>query len=312
MVYSVTSNFTSGEIHLDIRQLNYFIAVAEYLNFTEAANHLYVAQSAVSQQIADLEEKMGVKLFHRSKRSVQLTPAGKVFLNDVIKIVKNYEAALEKARQTQSGFIGSVSVGFLNPHVKHFLPAFIKRFREQVPGVELQLNHLPSRMLKDSLESDEVDIAITLPSGLHKIPGIQMINLLSEPYKIVLHASHPLAMRTSLHLQELANEPFIIHNRYDSPVGSFDFIVQMCEDCGFTPRIVYQPRFIDTVLLLVEAEMGVAILPQCMEAYANDSLKFVDLKGVENNRIDLIAAWKRTNTNPTVPIFLEALKAFLL
>lgn len=102
---------------MDIRQLRYFITVAEHLNFTKAANQLYVAQSAISQQIADLEDQVGVKLFIRNKRSVKLTPAGSVFLKEAIEIVEKTSGAIEKAKQTDEGIIGSLSIGFLAVHV---------------------------------------------------------------------------------------------------------------------------------------------------------------------------------------------------
>jgi len=292
---------------LDLRQLRYFIKVAELLSFTEAANQLFVAQSAISQQIADLEDKVGVKLFIRSKRSVQLTPAGTVFLKEALQIVNKSVTAIEKARQAESGIIGSLSVGFLAPHVKAFLPELIKRFRAKHPQIELQLNHFPIRMLKESLETDDLDIAFTAPSGLSRIDGIQTKIVHKAPYCIVMLRSHPLAEQDKLRLADLAEESFIIYNRHDSHVGSFHFIVQLCENSGFTPKIVSQPRFADTVLILVEAGMGIAILPKDFEASSHSELRFIEIDDVDDHLFELAVAWKMTNINPSIPIFLEVL-----
>lgn len=294
---------------LDLRQLRYFIKVAEYLSFTEAANQLFVAQSAISQQIADLEEKVAVKLFQRSKRSVQLTPAGTVFLKEAIQIVNKSAEAIEKARHAESGITGSLSVGFLAPHVKTFLPELIKRFHNEYPKIELQFNHFPIRMLKDALELDELDIGFTAPSGLIRIDAIQTKIIHKAPYCIVVPRSHPLAEQRKIRLVDLAEEKFIIHNRLDSHVGSFHYIVQLCEKSGFTPNIVSQPRFVDTVLILVEAELGIAILPKDFESRTNPTIQFIEIEEADNNTFELAIAWKKTNMNPSIPIFLKQLDA---
>ena len=296
---------------MDIRQLRYFIAVAEHLNFTKAANQLYVAQSAISHQIADLEEQVGVKLFTRNKRSVQLTPAGSVFLKEAIEIVEKTSGAIEKAKQTDAGIIGSLSIGFLSVHVRSFLPDLVKMFRELYPKVELHLNHFPSKMLKETLEEGDLDLAFTLPAGLNRIEEIEIQTVVREPYCIVMHKNHPLSSHKKIKLLELANEPFIIHNRQASPVGSYDFIVHLCEQSGFTPRIVNQPRFVDTVPVLVESEIGISILPKSFEAISSSSLRFVEIDGVKDSDCELVLAWKKNNLNPSIQLFLNVLKSIM-
>jgi DNA-binding transcriptional LysR family regulator len=292
---------------MDIRQLRYFITVAEHLNFTKAANQLYVAQSAISHQIADLEEQVGVKLFIRNKRSVQLTPAGAVFLKEAMEIVEKTSGAIAKAKQTDAGLIGSLSIGFLSVHVRSFLPQVIKQFRELYPKVELHLNHYPSKMLKESLEEGEIDIALTQPSGLDRIEEIEIKTVAKERYCIVMHKTHPLANNKKIKLEGLAKEPFIIHNRHDSPIGSYDFIVHLCEQNGLTPRIVSQPRFVDTVPILVESELGISILPKSFEAVSSPSLRFIEIDGLEGHDFELVMAWKKNNLNPSISLFLNVL-----
>ena len=126
---------------MEIRQLRYFISVAEQLNFTEAAKRLFVAQPSVSQQIASLERSMDVKLFIRDKHSVKLTPAGKVFLNDAIEIVNKSEEALKRAKKAAIGEVGQLSIGFLNAPVKNFLPDLVKEFRRKYRYIQINLNH---------------------------------------------------------------------------------------------------------------------------------------------------------------------------
>jgi DNA-binding transcriptional LysR family regulator len=296
---------------MDIRQLRYFITVAEYLNFTKAANQLYVAQSAISHQIADLEDQLGVKLFIRNKRSVQLTPAGSVFLKEAIEIVEKTSGAIERAKQTEAGVIGSLAIGFLSVHVRSFLPNVIKTFRELHPKVKLQLDHFPTKMLKESLELGELDLAFTLPSGLDRIDEIEIQSVASEKYCIVMHKNHHLSNQQRIHLRDLATEPFIIHNRHDSPVGSYDFIIHLCEQNGLTPRIVSQPRFVDSVPVLVESEIGISILPKSFEALSSPSLRFIEIDGLDDNHFELVVAWKKNNLNPSIALFLDVLKSMI-
>jgi DNA-binding transcriptional LysR family regulator len=224
-----------------------------------------------------------------------------------MEIVEKTSGAIEKAQQTDAGVIGSLSIGFLSVHVRGFLPEVIKRFRLLYPKVELHLNHYPSKMLKEALEEGELDIALTQPSGLHRIEEIEIQTVAKERYCIVMNKNHPLANHPKIRLADLATEPFIIHNRHDSPIGSYDFIVHLCEQNGLTPRIVSQPRFVDTVPILVEAEMGISILPKSFEAVSSPSLRFIEIDGLEGHDFELVAAWKKKNLNPSISIFLEVL-----
>ena len=125
---------------MELRQLRYFIAVAEHLNFTEASKRLFVAQPAVSQQIAGLEKSLGLKLFIRDKHSVKLTPAGRVFLNDAIDLLSRSEEAEKRVKKAASGEVGQLSIGFLNAPVKKFLPHLVKEFRGDFPHIQISLN----------------------------------------------------------------------------------------------------------------------------------------------------------------------------
>jgi DNA-binding transcriptional LysR family regulator len=135
-----------------------------------------------------------------------------------------------------------------------------------------------------------------LPAGLHRIEEIETQTVAREPYCIVMHKNHPLSSKKKIKLSDLASEPFIIHNRQASPVGSYDFIVHLCEQSGFTPSLVNKPRFVDT------------ILPKSFEAYSSSSLRFVEMEGVKNHDCELVVAWKKNNLNPSIPLFLEVLE----
>jgi DNA-binding transcriptional LysR family regulator len=290
---------------MDIRQLRYFIEVAHQLNFTEAAKNLYVAQSAVSQQIASLEHKIGVKLFHRSKRTVDLTTAGSYFLKEAIHIVNKSEQAIETARQIELGNIGKVRIGFLGASVKSFLPQFIRRFHRNYPNIHLDLDQYSlGIIINDAIFNGELDIGLTNNYGLQKINGITYKKVLTEEFSIVMNNEHPLSLRESINLEDLINEPFIIVNKPDSTI--YNRVLQFFSNTTFSPTIVNHPPSIETALLLVEAGLGISILPNSFKSFSSPAIRFFDIHEVDTS-FDLIAAWREDNINPAAQIFLRQL-----
>lgn len=292
---------------MDIRQLRYFIAVAEHLNFTEAARELFVAQSAVSQQIADLEKKIGVQLFIRNKRSVQLTKAGAVLLKEATNLIKKTEEAIEKTRHADLGIIGSLNIGFLGYTERIFLPYLIRRFRRNYPKVDLHLNQYSHGTLIEALKTDALDVVFTLAFGLDNIGGLEKKSMFTEKISVVMHCEHPLANKSSIKIADLAEERFIVLNRQESPQG-FNKTLLMCANGGFSPNIVEEPKLLHTVLLLVDAGMGIAILPKSLASYSSSSLRFIDIQG-ESAEDELVIAWKKNNMNASIPLLLEELES---
>jgi DNA-binding transcriptional LysR family regulator len=294
-------------IFMDIRQLKYFISVAEHLNFTEAAKHLFVAQSAVSQQIADLEKKIGVQLFIRNKRSVKLTNAGTVLLAEAINLVKKSEEAVEKARQADLGIIGSLNIGFLGYTEKNFLPPLIRKFKNDYPKVDLRLEQYNHGFLIEALSSGDLDVGFTFLFGLDNITGLEKEKVFTETISVVMHCEHPLADKSSINIGDLANEKFIALDREESPQG-FNQTLLICAHSGFSPNIVSEPKLLQTVLLQVDCGAGIAILPKSLKLQASPSLRFIDIEG-EKAEYELVAAWRKSNDNPSIPLFLEGLRA---
>jgi len=292
---------------MDIRQLRYFIAVAENLSFTEAAKQLYVAQSAVSQQIADLENKLGVKLFDRNKRSVKLTNAGAVLLEEAITLVNKSEEAIKKTRQAELGIVGNLNIGFLGYTEKNLLPYLIRNFRSNYPKIDLHLDQYTHGMLIESLNTGELDIAFTLGFGIDKIGGLEKKSIFTETVSIVMYCDHPLANKDRIKLSDLSNEDFIVLNKEESPQG-YNQTLLICANNGFTPNIVSEPRLLSTVLMLVDAGMGIAILPRSLENNASPSLRFIDIEG-ERIEHELVVTWKKSNTNPSIALFLKELES---
>lgn len=288
---------------MDMRQLRYFISVAEHLSFTEASKHLFVAQSAVSQQIAELEKKIGVRLFERNKRSVKLTNAGSVLLEEAILLIKKSEETVNKVRQAELGIIGNLQIGFLGYTERSFLPDMVREFRADYPSVQLGLDQYNHGALIDKLSTGDLDIIFTLSFGLENLVGFESMGILDENISVVMHKDHPYANASDFELSELSQEDFIVLSREESPQG-FNQTLMICGKNGFSPHIVSQPKLISTVLLLVDSGMGIAILPSSLKYSSSSSLRFKEIKGETNK---LVAAWKKSNENPSIALFLEKL-----
>lgn len=293
---------------MDIRQLKYFIAVAECLSFTEASKQLYVAQSAVSQQIRDLEEKIGVLLFFRNKRTVKLTNAGKVLYSEAVTFIVKFDELIEKTKQAEKGLYGTLKIGVIGYADRNYLPQLIKKFRVKYPTTHIQLNQYNHGALIEALKTEDLDIGITFSFGVDAISSLEKRKVFTEAIVVVLPSDHPMADRESIDLAELAEEKFIVQSRLESPQG-FNKTLQICSSSGFTPNIVSEPNLIQTVLLLVDSGMGIAILPKSLESHASPTLKFLEIKGDESLLNDeIVAAWKSQNHNPTIRLFLEIME----
>ena len=290
---------------MDIRQLQYFISVAEHLNFTKAAKEHFIAQTAMSQQIMAIEKKLDVQLFIRNNRSVQLTPAGSVFLREAKLMVAISEEAIRKTQHAASGFVGSLKVGFLGPNEKRFLPELIRKFRHNYPNINLTFTQNSTETINSYLEQGLLDIAFTELYNLEQIPNFEYKAICDYPICIVLHREHPLASEATINLSSLVHESFVAIDSHEYH-GAFERMVDFCiTNGGFTPKIISQHRHPETVLLMIEAGVGVALLPHYFfNAYVNPNLKFIELSG-GGDLVHSIIAWRKDHNNPSVPLFLK-------
>lgn len=290
---------------MDTLQIKYFTAVAQYLNFTEAAKQLYVAQPYLSKQIAMLERELNLQLFIRTKRSVRLTPAGTVLLEELNDISRRLDNALEKARQACIGQTGSLSIGCLEAlDLSDVFPPLIQSFRRDYPDVSLNLERHSFKALLDALTSRLLDVVITLSFEVKDRPGLCWETIYEHPGSIVMPTSHPLAKLKHINIIDLKDEPFIIISEQESPSGAAEFI-QCCRARGFEPNIVKQAPSLESVLLWVESGMGLALLDRHIRLHNNPLIRLIELD--ENSQVGIVAAWKKDNINPTIALFINRL-----
>lgn len=292
---------------MELRQLRYFVAVAEELHFGKAAKRLSISQPPLSFNISRLEESLGYALLRRSTREVTLTPAGKVLYREACRILSLADQAQMLGSRAASGELGSLRIGFVGAALLTPIAAILRRFELERPGVLLSVHELNSFEQIDALQRDQIDFGIlhprSIPDGLHT----QV--LYREPFVCALPASHPLARKKEVRLEALKNESFVLFPRHFSP-EYHDQIIALCMSEGFAPHIRYEVRANATVAALVAAGFGVAIVPQSVRRVAIDGLEFRPLVKADISS-ELIGAWRNEENEGLIKPLLAELGAIL-
>lgn len=279
---------------MELRHLRYFIAVAEELNFTRAADRLHMAQPPLSQQIQQLEAQLGFQLFHRTKRTVTLTEAGQVFFEEAQKILLQVDRAIQLAQQTSRGELGQLTIGFVSSAAHNVVPAILQQFRTLHPAVKLELREMTTNQQLQQLREGQIDIGFIRPPV---DDGINSEIVFREPLIVALPETHHLVDRPDVALRQLSTEPFILFPRSLAP-GLYDRIISFCQQAGFSPRATQEAIQMQTIVSLVAAEMGVAIVPESMQNFQRRGVVYKQLQ--EPSPIVSIALiWRH---NPTQPV----------
>ncbi len=295
---------------MDIRLLRSFIMVADCLSFTEASKRLFLSQSTLSGQIASLEAELGQSLLERDKRSVQLTAAGAVFLQDAYDLILRYEASLRRLK-SMGQMLQSLRIAFLSGPFEKLLPRAIQICRACCPALRLELEGRAEEALQKGLLDGSIDLAFTVDwaSGLAYMQDGQTMELGRDRFCLLLPAEHPLALRDSAALSQLREDCFILLDRRENP-QNYEALVQLCADSGFFPRIYSQVHFLRDIFLLVEAGLGVALVAESLCAGHGGGIRRLALEGkcLESRTV---AVWRQKNKNPALPLFLEACRQAL-
>ncbi len=289
---------------MTVQQLRYFIAVAQYLHFGEAAKACYVSQPSLSHSILELESELNLKLLYRDNRKVELSPAGRVFYEDAQEIVRRLDEAVLKAKRAESGFEGSITIGSLGGLAKsHFLDS-IKNFRMKHPYADVVITQTNMKTLNMSLLKGEMDVALTRKLDIiQRSDEIEWHTLYQDSFGLVTHRDHPLAQKGKLSPEDLRDEDYIFLSQLVTP-HVYNYTIQLCANRGFVPKISHTAPTLEIVCTLIKAGMGIGILPECAMAYSSGQLHFTPLEG-EDVVSDVVLAWRKRNVNPVVPAFLE-------
>lgn len=287
---------------MEIRHIRYFIAVAEELHFGRAANRLNISQPPLSQQIIQLEKEMDVILLKRSKRHVELTEAGKLFLDRSYEIMNLLEKGIEDTRKVHIGEFGQLKVGFTGI-LNSILIRLYQYYRSKQSQNELILHHLSSNKQVESLQEKKIHIGFICPPIDTEIFNFRFIG--DARFIAALPRNHPLANDSSpLDIKELKNEPFVLPPRNIEP-GYYDTILSMCHKSGFTPKVSQEAEGIYNVLTFVAANMGVSLVTTMARERTIPDIVYRDLTG-EIPKMELYLVWMKSDENePIVKNFLN-------
>ncbi len=257
---------------MELRHLRYFIAVAEELHFTRAAERLHIGQPPLSHAIQVLEADVGARLLERTKRWVRLTEAGKLFLADARKILAMAEQAVETARRAERGETGELRIGFT--YSTPLTPLFaevINRYRQEFPLVTLTLHEMATMRQLDAIGERTLDLGFTRPPEVAVPAGIKLTSLREDPLMLVLPTGHPLAAKAAIEIRELEDESFVMYPP-GAGTGIYPQILRLCRAAGFVPRIGQTAGEASTIIGLVAAGSGVTLLPASFDRIRMDGV----------------------------------------
>jgi len=289
---------------MELRHLHYFIAVAEELHFSRAAERLHIAQPPLSQQIRDLEAELGVTLFERTKRRVELTAPGQVFLEKVRQAIQHIEQAVEAAQRASRGEIGRLSIGFNSSATYSVLPTLLRKFRESCPEVELDLHELTTHQQLVRLNQHQID------AGILYLPiegeALNVVSVLKEMMVVAMPETHPLAALSQVSIRALSRELFIIPpHRLGG--GLYRQIMQFFQQTTFSPTIVQEATQLQTIISLVAGGVGVALVPASLQNLQRAGVVYRYLQE-QTPEVEIAVAWRQHDGSPVLQKFIDSVR----
>jgi DNA-binding transcriptional LysR family regulator len=283
---------------MELRLVRAFVAVADELHFGRAAARLHIAQPALSQQIKQLEAARGTALFARTSRRVELTGPGAAFLPQARKLLDDAELAAERVRRAASGQAGWLTLGFVDSAAYSMLPPLLRRLREELPQVHVELRELATEPQLEALH-DEIDLGIVraVDAGV-TAAGLAVDPLLREPLVAALPGGHPLAGRRLIDLADLSGDAFVLFPRDRVPLVH-DHLVHVCRVSGFSPQVGQHALQYPTMLALVSAGYGVALVPASLRVLRHWDLAYARLRD-RHATTQVALAWREGLGDPVV------------
>lgn len=285
---------------MELRHLRYFVAAAEELHFGRAAERLHITQPSLSAQIRRLEEEIGAVLLHRTKRKIQLTEAGLAFYKEARQAIAQAERAVHAARRTSRGECGRLALGFVNAAIYSVLTNILRNVRTRLPEVALTLHELTSEEQTRDLLNDRIDAGLLRPPII--TGNLQTMTVYREQFVAALPEGHPLSSCPDLELHALAGYPFLVPPRHGGPT-LYDRIMRACHHAGFTPRVTQEADHMQTIISLVAAGFGVAVVPESIQHLRRTGVVYRPLRE-PGKPIEIAVAWRRDDPSTCLRAFL--------
>lgn len=280
------------------------MAVAEELHFGRAARRLNVAQPPLSQQVRALEAELGVMLLHRTSRKVELTAEGRVFLEHASLVLSQTARATEATRAVKRGEAGRISIGFVTSAVYALVPGIWREYHRKFPAVEMRCQEMAPARALHALRQREVDVAfVRLPV---REPSLMATEISRERLLLALPTGHLRAGAANGRLKDFATETFVMVPRVVAP-GFHDVLITECRRAGFSPRVGHEAGEWQTVLALVAAGLGVALVPESLRHWQRPGVAYLNLTP-RTAEVALELVWRKESAQPLVEAFVAVAK----
>ncbi len=289
---------------MELRQLRYFVAVAEELHFRRAAARLHISQPPLSQQIHALEVEMGTQLLARTRRRVELTPAGEAFLRDARALLGELDGAVATAQRIGAGQTGRLRINFVGSALLSIVPGAVQRFRAARPSVEVEIRERPTVEQLRAVASGVVDVGLVRPP-IDELDELTAELVLRERMVAALPSGHPLAALKRVPLRRVAAEPLVLFPRSQAP-GFHDLLIGSLSATGTTPVVVQYAPEMTTIIGLVAAGIGLTLVPASVARLALDGVTYRPVPGAPMS--ELLAIARTGNDAPLVRAFIEHAK----
>lgn len=288
---------------MELQHFRCFVVLAEELHFTRASERLHLSQPHLSRIINQIEQQLGVTLIRRTTRQVTLTDAGEKFLEEAKSVLSRVEEAMQAMQQIADKATERLTIGFTEMARHRVIPKVLPVFCARYPQIQLNILESCTEELVESLRQAEVDIAFLHPPL--RVNFLEVLSLGQESFAIALPIDHPLASQQTIAFTDLVDETFILHDRDCGPV-LYDRILQLCQQAGFSPKIVHQDAN-KSFLGFVTAKMGICLMTPSMQNVKNPGIVCLPIAG-ESPTLEYAAAWRRDKSSASVATFLQVLR----
>lgn len=279
---------------LEMRHIKYFLAVAEDLHFRNAAEKLYISQPGLSRQIKQMEDDLGLKLFLRHNRKVELTSTGEYLKKEFNRMLKEMDGILGHAQLLEKGYQGQLKLGYIGSAMQTVIPDFLVHTRKEFPKVRFDLKEMDNQSQIKAIKNHEIDLGFVRTDRVPR--DLEMRAMFEDTFSIVLPKDHPIDANNFKDISQLKNDPFILFDASYS-TSYYEKVMQIFDKAGFVPIISHKTVQANTIYRLIEKGFGVAIVPTSLQnGYALD-IKFIELDKIDH-RTTLQAIWSKKNTNP--------------
>jgi DNA-binding transcriptional LysR family regulator len=293
---------------MDINRLYEFITLAECLNYSKAAQQLYITQPVLSRHIHDLENNVGAQLLVRNTHSVELTPIGRLFVNEATDIIERYESALKKVNDAAHGTIGYLKIGFLSAAVEPFLRDFVLKFRQEQPAIQLDFEAMSLDELQRALDSNQVDVAFASHMATDSSTALNVRRIWNDELILAVSNENPLSKWEQIHIEDLSDMPLIFLSKEENPM-TFRFHEEMFANHGANLLVSRFAPNLETALFFTSLNQGSFIMPLHLSHMITKNVTAIPIAD-EDSFLQLNLVWKKKNMNPVTEIFVDSFEKF--